>query len=211
MSSSIPTPAERGRPRSFDPETALQRATEVFWRHGFQGASLAELTAATGLSKPSLYAAFGDKEALYLRCLQLYTERQVSRQTELLEQEPDARRAVESFMKAMAQGLTDPEAPGGCFVVNGSADCGMQATPLSVDAALRDAAAGPEQRLLARLKRAEREGQLPQGSDVKGLATLFATVLAGMAVMAKASNPKKRLDDAARAAMAAWPVVRRVG
>src|SRR6185369_12537216 len=96
-------PAERGRPRSFDTETALERATEVFWRHGFQGASLAELTAATGLSKPSLYAAFGDKEALYLRCLQRYAERATAMQNKWLEHEPEARRAIEGFMRATAQ------------------------------------------------------------------------------------------------------------
>src|SRR4051812_40586855 len=130
MNPSMPLRAERGRPRGFDPETVLDLATEVFWRHGFQGASLAELTAATGLSKPSLYAAFGDKEALYLRCLERYAQSKSTVQTDLLEQQPDARRAVELFMQAMAKAFTDSALPGGCFVVNGAADCGMQATPL---------------------------------------------------------------------------------
>lgn len=197
-------PAERGRPRSFDTETALERATEVFWRHGFQGASMAELTAATGLSKPSLYAAFGDKEALYLLCLQRYGDHQVALQTELLEAEPDARRAVERFMRAMAQHQTDPRQPGGCFVVNGTADCGAPATPPAVDAALRGASGGAEQRLLNRLKRAEREGQLPP-LYAKNLATLLASVLTGMAVMSKAGQPRRKLDEVVSAAMALWP------
>ena len=63
---------ERGRPRNFDADTALDRALEVFWRHGFQGASLSELTEAMGLNKPSLYATFGDKESLYLKALDRY-------------------------------------------------------------------------------------------------------------------------------------------
>lgn len=205
MSIHKPISAERGRPRSFDPEIVLDRATEVFWRHGFQGASLAELTAATGLSKPSLYAAFGDKEALYLRCLDRYTHRLVSTQTTLLEQEPDARRAIESFLVATAKSLADTTLPGGCFVVNGIADCGTQATPMAVEAALRDAANGVELRLITRLKRAEREGQLPGGLDTKRMATLFATVVAGMAVMSKTGGARSQFDDAVAGAMGAWP------
>ena len=202
-------PAERGRPRSFDTETALQRATEVFWRHGFKGASMAELTAATGLSKPSLYAAFGDKEALYLQCLQRYGARQVALQTQMLSDEPDARRAVELFMRAMAQVQTDPAMPGGCMVVTGSADCGAPATPEAVDAALRAASGGTEQRLLQRLQRAEREGQLPAGLNAKSLATLLASVLTGMAVMAKSGQGRKKLDAVVDAAMSVWPPAQR--
>jgi AcrR family transcriptional regulator len=203
--------AERGRPRSFDTDTALDRAGEVFWRLGYQGASLAELTAATGLSKPSLYAAFGDKAALYLQCLQRYGTRQVALQTELLEQEPDARRAVESFMRRMVESQTDPALPGGCFIVNGTADCGAPLTPPSVDSALRCASGGTEQRLLSRLERAEREGQLPATVKPAQLATLLATVLTGMAVMAKSGQPREKLDQVVTAALASWPAAPRSG
>jgi AcrR family transcriptional regulator len=203
-------PAERGRPRSFDTETALQRATEVFWRHGFQGASLAELTAATGLSKPSLYAAFGDKEALYLQCLQRYGAQQVELQERMLADEPDARRAIEKFMREMVRNQTDPALPGGCMIVTGSADCGGPTTPEAVDAALRGAWGGTEQRLLQRLQRAEREGQLPAGVTAKSLATLLASVLTGMAVMAKAGQGRKKLDAVVDAALAVWPAPKRV-
>ncbi|MEW6707367.1 MAG: TetR/AcrR family transcriptional regulator [Pseudomonadota bacterium] len=200
---------ERGRPRSFDIDTALEQATHVFWRHGFQGASMAELTEATGLSKPSLYAAFGDKEALYLRCLQRYVERQVALQTALLEDEPDARRAVEGFVRTMAAMQSDPKLPGGCFVVNGTADCGNPATPAAVEAALRKASDGAAERLLKRLQQAERQGELPPGTDAKRLARLFGTLLTGMAVMAKAGQPRARLEEAVDAAMMVWPAGRK--
>lgn len=202
--------AERGRPRSFDTETALERATQVFWRLGFQGASMSELTAATGLSKPSLYAAFGDKEALYLECMRRYVARNVALQSELLDKEPDARRAVEGFMRAMAALQTDPSLPGGCFIVNGTADCGA-AIPQAVDAALRAASGGTEQRLTQRLKRAEREGQLPSVLKATPLATLFASVLTGMAVMAKSGQPRAKLEEVVEAAMAVWPKPQRPG
>ena len=197
--------AERGRPRSFDAETVLDRAGEVFWRLGFQGASLAELTAATGLSKPSLYGAFGDKEALYLQCLRRYGAKQVALQTELLEQEPDGRKAIEGFMRQMVESQTDPAMPGGCFIVNGTADCGAPLTPPAVDSALRCASGGTEQRLLQRLKRAEREGQLPPTLKPAQFATLLSTVLTGMAVMAKSGQPREKLDQVVTAALAGWP------
>ena len=184
---------ERGRPRSFDIDTALDQATQVFWRLGFQGASMAELTAATGLSKPSLYAAFGDKESLYLKCLQRYVEHQVGLQTALLEQEPDHRTAVATFLRTMAAMQADPKLPGGCFVVNGTADCGSPGTPCR------------PRRLKRRLAQAERDGALPPGTDAKGLATLFSTVLTGMAVMSKGGQPKQRLDEVVDAALLAWP------
>jgi AcrR family transcriptional regulator len=203
--------AERGRPRSFDPEVALERATEVFWRHGFQGASLAELTEATGLSKPSLYAAFGDKESLYLHCLKRYADRAIALQTAWLEQEPDARKAVEGFLRASAQLQTDPKLPGGCFIVNGTADCGAPATPPAVEAALRSGAAGSEQRLRQRLQRAEQAGELPEGVDAKQLAALFSAVLTGMAMMAKSGQPHAKLLEVVDAAMLAWPAVTKGG
>ena len=93
---------ERGRPRSFDPNTALDRALEVFWRHGFQAASLAELTAAMGLSKPSLYAAFGDKESLYLKALERYVALQIAQHIAIFDTEPDTRLALEKFLRTMA-------------------------------------------------------------------------------------------------------------
>jgi len=197
--------AERGRPRSFDIDTALDQATQVFWRHGFQAASLAELTEATGLSKPSLYAAFGDKEALYLRCLERYVARQVELQTQLLENEPDPRRAVQGLLQTAVRMQADPKLPGGCFVVNGTADCGSPGTPAAVEEALRKASGDTAQRLLKRLQLAERQGQLPSGTDAKRLADLFNAVLAGMAVMVKAGQPCRRLDDVVDAAMMVWP------
>ena len=203
-------PATRGRPRSFDAETALQCATEVFWRHGFQGASMADLTAATGLSKPSLYAAFGDKESLYLQCLQRYGAQQVELQTQLLADEPDARRAIENFMRVAARNQSDPALPGGCMIVTGTADCGGPSTPEAVDTALRDASGGTEQRLLQRLQRAEREGQLPAGLNAKSLATLLASVLTGMAVMAKSGQGREKLDAVVDAAMSVWPPAKHV-
>jgi len=201
--------AERGRPRSFDTDTALDRATEVFWRLGYQGASLAELTEATGLSKPSLYAAFGDKEALYLQCLRRYAARAVELHAELLEREPDARRAVEGFLRAVVALQADPQMPGGCLAVTGSADCGSAATPAAVAEALREAVSATERRLLLRLRKDERAGALPAGTTARQLAALFGALLNGTAVLAKSGQPRAKLDAIVDAAMLVWPDGRR--
>lgn len=114
-------------------------------------------------------------------------------------------------MRAMAALQTDPALPGGCFIVNGTADCGGATIPQAVDAALRAASGGTEQRLLERLKRAQREAQLPPGLKPGRLATLLASVLTGMAVMAKSGQPQAKLEEVVEAVMAVWPEPRRPG
>lgn len=198
---------QRGRPRCFDAEVALDRALEVFWRHGFQGASLADLTAAMGINKPSLYAAFGDKEALYLKALERYAALGAEQTIRILDAEPDGRRAVEAFLRAMADRITDPALPGGCFVVTGAADCGGAATPPAVDVALRKALQNSEERLRARLARAQGDGQLAPDARVDELAAFFTSLLAGLGVLAKSGAERAKLDGAITAAMAAWPRV----
>lgn len=196
---------ERGRPRCFDTESALDSALAVFWRHGYQGASMSELTAAMGISKPSLYAAFGDKESLYLKALERYATIGYGNALPTLHDEPDARRAVEGFLLAMAATLADPALPGGCFVVNGSADCGCAATPPAVDAALRKAMQNGQEVLRLRIERAKRDGQLAPGVSADELAAFFSSVLAGMGVLSKGGAKQKRLDAVIGVAMAAWP------
>jgi len=196
---------ERGRPRTFDIDSALDRAVEVFWKHGFQNASMHELTEAMGLSKPSLYAAFGDKEALYLKALARYVELLVARHSAALDDEPDGRKAVAGFMRSMGKMGSDPALPGGCFIINGSADCGGTTVPPAVEQALRAALAGSESMLLSRLERTRADGQLPASAKPAELASLFATLMAGLAVMAKSGVGFAKLDAVIDAAMAAWP------
>ncbi|OGB25304.1 MAG: hypothetical protein A3I66_04415 [Burkholderiales bacterium RIFCSPLOWO2_02_FULL_57_36] len=196
---------ERGRPRNFDSGKALHQALGIFWRNGFQGASLTELTEAMGLSKPSLYAAFGDKEALYLKTLDLYASEWLSRHVEALEKERDGRQAVRSFLRSAAAMYTDPVLPGGCFVVNGMADCGGPSTPAAVEAALQKTTRDAEAKIRERLVRAQRDGQLPADASAADLASFFYALLAGLGVKAKAGARRASLYTAIDAGMAAWP------
>jgi AcrR family transcriptional regulator len=197
-------PAERGRPRTFDIDMALERAVQVFWKHGFQDASMHELTEAMGLSKPSLYAAFGDKEALYLKTLDRYVALLVERHAAVLENEADARTAVAGFLKSLAAMLADPALPGGCFIINGTADCGGSTVPASVELALRDALQASEMMVLQRLKRAKNEGDLPAGAQPEALAAMFGSLIAGLAVIAKSGAPLSKLNTVIDTAMAIW-------
>ncbi len=195
----------RGRPRDFDADVVLDRALKVFWRHGFQDASLADLTEAMGLSKPSLYAAFGDKEALYLKVLERYAAQQIKHHTAILDNEPDGRRAMEKFLRSVVSMQTDPTLPGGCFIVNGTADSGGSSMPVAVEQALRNALQGAEEKLRERLTRAQRDGQLAQEVRVEDLATFFCTLIAGLGVRAKSGAMRAKLDTVIDAAMAIWP------
>lgn len=196
---------ERGRPRNFDPDAALDQALAVFWRNGFQGASLSELTEAMGLSKPSLYAAFGDKEALYLKALDRYASQWLARHIEVLEQEPDGRQAVRAFLRSAAVMLTDPTLPGGCFVVNGMADCGGPLTPAAVELALQKTQPECEAKVRERLLRAQRDGQLPQDVNIADLASFFYTLLAGLGVKAKGGAKRANLYAAIETGIGVWP------
>lgn len=196
---------ERGRPRSFDKDVALDLALRVFWLSGFQGASLSELTAAMGVSKPSLYAAFGDKESLYLQALARYAQTRMPQHAAILATEPDGRRAVARFLRSMVAMYTDPALPGGCFIINGAAECGSPSTPAAVDAALREAIRGSEAMLLERLLWAQRDGQLTPSASAKDLAAYFSSLLAGLGVLAKAGARRSKLDAIVSAAMGVWP------
>lgn len=112
------------RPRSFDPDQALDLARDVFWRKGFQGTSLDDITAATGLAKPSLYAAFGDKNALFLKVLDRYHERIVANAGRVLSEGPSARDAIEGWLTGFIPYCSGARGSRGCLSINTAADGG---------------------------------------------------------------------------------------
>ena len=197
---------ERGRPRAFDEEQALDAALAVFWRNGYQGASLAELTHAMDISKPSLYAAFGNKEQLYLSALERYREQQLIKHAERLAAEPDLKSAMRAFLRSVATMLTAPELPGGCMVVTSAVACDTAALPQSVVAAIgttvNQSAFGP---LKDRLQKELHRRNLPVGTPVEQLADFFTTIMTGMAVMAKVGATQERLFDTIEHALCVLP------
>ena len=152
----------KGRPREFDAEAALDAALRVFWEKGYEGASLPDLTAAMGINRPSLYAAFGNKETLFRRAIDRYLAGPAEHGARAL-QEPTAQRVAERLLRGGIELVTAPANPGGCFLVQAALACGNSADPLRKELAARRAA--NEFALAARFARARIEGDLP--ADMK--------------------------------------------
>ncbi|MDU1808300.1 MAG: TetR/AcrR family transcriptional regulator, partial [Bradyrhizobium sp.] len=127
-----------GRPRTFDRDTALDQAMEVFWRHGYEGATIAQLTEAMGINPPSLYAAFGSKEALLKAALDRYTARREAWMEEVLSA-PTAREVTARMLMGVAEKQTDPSNPPGCLLVQGGLACGSGSANVPFELAARRA------------------------------------------------------------------------
>jgi AcrR family transcriptional regulator len=194
--------AERGRPRSFERAAALRRAMEVFWAKGYDGASLADLTAAMGIAAPSLYAAFGSKEALFREAVALYGETEGTEIWTALPEAPSARAAIEGFLRGSAISFTRPDRPAGCLVVL-SALLANEGN-VRVCRELRESRAGNVAALRDRLERAVAEGELAGDFDCEAAAAFYATVQQGMSIQARDGASRATLLAIADCAMAAW-------
>lgn len=195
-------PSNAGRPRAFDLDRALDRALRVFWRKGYEGASLSDLTKAMGINRPSLYAAFGDKEGLFRRALDRYAEGPAGYGREALKA-PTARAVVEQILYGAVDVMSNPRNPRGCLLVQGGLACGDEANRVKRELASRREAG--EEALCRRLRRAKSEGDLPPDSDPVALARYVATVAQGMAVQAAGGASRAELRKVADTALRAWP------
>lgn len=191
-----------GRPRAFDTDKALDRAVRVFWRKGYEGASLSALTKAMGINRPSLYAAFGDKKALFRKALDRYAEGPACYLREALSQ-PTARAVVQRLLHAAAGMQADRHNPRGCLLVQGALACGEAAE--SVRRELNARRAAGETAIRRRLQRAQHEGDLPADADPAHLARYLTTVMQGMAVQAAGGATRAELCRVVETALRAWP------
>lgn len=193
---------QAGRPRAFDLDEALDKALRVFWQKGFEGTSLPDLTAAMGINRPSLYAAFGNKEALFRKALDRYAEVATAGARAALD-EPKALDAIRLLLQRSIESLTCPENPRGCLVVQGALSCGDAAAEIKTELAQRRAAT--ETLIRERLERAHAEGDLPSHTNPADLARYIATLLQGLAVQAAGGVPREDLEAVVDLALAAWP------
>lgn len=200
------TQVDRGRPRQFDEQTALHAAMQVFWRDGYRGASINALTDAMGINKPSLYAAFGDKRALYLRALDHYVETEAAAQVAALDSSESVRDAVSSFLKVAAARACNKALPGGCYIVNAMSDCGTDGTPQEVTAATQRAFQLVGASLRNRFQAAKRRGDLPPEADVAALANYFAAVMAGATLLSRNGASRAALNAIINQSLSALPV-----
>lgn len=194
--------ARTGRPRGFDEDTALDAAMLLFWSEGYEGASLAELTEVMGINRRSVYATYGNKEALFRRAVGRYVAGPGSFAARALER-PTARAVAETLLHGAADEYTTPGRPRGCLLVQGALACGPEG-----EAARTELAARREEgvtALVGRLRRARDDGDLPAGADPEALARYLTAVGQGMSVQAAGGTSRADLHDVADQALAAWP------
>ena len=194
-------PRPRGRPRSFDREAALDAAMEVFREKGYEAASVSDLTEAMGINPPSLYAAFGDKEGLFLEAVKRYRAQMMEECPYAVE--TSAREALRQLLTDLVQYFTEPGHARGCLMLMASTTAATT-SPRLQELLAEERAAG-KARLRARLEAAVRNGELPADTDVGALANFYAAVIAGMSLQARDGASRKSLVATVEAAMRAWP------
>lgn len=192
----------KGRPRQFDVQQALDTALLLFWRHGYEGTSLAALTKAMHINVPSLYAAFGNKETLFKKALDRYLHGPASYLPKALEQ-ASARRAIEKLFQGAIDMVMNPQHPDGCLLVQGALASGPSAVSIRKELSLRRAAA--ETAVRRRLECALVEDDLPAGVDTGELARYILTVLWGLSVQAAGGASRAQLRSVAQLALRCWP------
>jgi AcrR family transcriptional regulator len=180
----------------------LDRALRVFWRKGYEGTTLPDLTKAMGINRPSLYAAFGSKEGLFRKALDLYDEGPAAYVREALK-EPTARAVVERLLGGAIDVLTDRRNPRGCLMVQGALACGEAAESMRRELVSRRLAG--EAAIRARFERALADGDLPDDSRPADLARYVVAVLQGIAVQAAGGARRAELRRVAEMALRAWP------
>ena len=189
----------RGRPRAYDPEAALQRATDTFWRTGYSGTSLDEISAATGMNRPSLRAAFGDKHALYLKALRGYWDFKFAKMREALKGGTLEEALMHAYEAALSIYFSGEDRARGCFVL------GTAITEAVEDPEIRRIVTEGFQRLdadfEARLRLARVSGELREGADPQALAVLATATMHTIAIRARAGAPRDDLRTLARNAV----------
>jgi AcrR family transcriptional regulator len=189
----------RGRPRAFDRDDALDKAMRVFWTRGYEGTSLTDLTAAMGINSPSLYGAFGGKEALFRQALDRYGQTFARN----CRAGRTAREAVATWLLEAARVFTDRTHPPGCMVVLSAINCAERNAPI------RDLLAGMRRDNLesvrARLKLGVAEGDLPENADLDAIVRFYGTVLHGLSIQSLDGATEAELVSVVDSAMACWP------
>ena len=196
------TAAVRGRPREFDVDEALAAALQVFWLRGYEGASLKELTEAMGITRPSLYACYGNKESLFRKAFDLYEREKQAYMYGALDA-PTARGVAERVLGGALEMQMSTGNPKGCLDVISTVAGGADAETVKADVVGRRAAF--EAALIQRFERAKQEGDLPAHIDPTALAHYLLTVKHGLGVQASSGMSCDDLRGLVAAAISFWP------
>jgi AcrR family transcriptional regulator len=193
----------RGRPRTFDPDTALRQALDLFWERGYEGTSLNDLAEAMGIASASIYACFGSKQELFRQVMALYGATSGEPPRRALREQPTARAAIEAMLRATADEITRPDTPHGCMLI--------LAAPIGAieNHAVREFLADRRRDMLetikGRLARGVDDGDLAAPpADLDAIARYYTTVVQGLSVQARDGATRADLEAVIACAMAAW-------
>jgi AcrR family transcriptional regulator len=198
----------RGRPRAFDRTKALEQAMEVFWQHGFEGSSLTDLTSAMGINSPSLYSAFGSKEALYLEAVRRFSDTAAAGTFRALIDAPTLRDGLARMLEASIACSTQEGRPQGCMIALGATHCAPENERLRLE--LKEMRRALQDTLKLKFKTAVEAGVLPRDVDPESLATYFASVVHGISIQARDGSSREELTAVVIHALAAFDRVARV-
>ncbi|MEV6741347.1 helix-turn-helix domain-containing protein [Streptomyces sp. NPDC051104] len=195
--------ATRGRPRTFDPDTALRQALVLFWERGYEGTSLNDLAAATGIASASIYACFGSKENLFRQVMALYGTTSGEPPRRALREQPTARAAIEAMLRATADEITRPDAPTGCMLILAALMGPVE------NQGVREFLADLRRNIYAtikdRLARGITDGDLTAPpTSLDAIARYYTTVVAGLSVQARDGATRAELEEVITCATAAW-------
>jgi AcrR family transcriptional regulator len=197
-----------GRKRAFDKAEALETAMRVFWDKGFNGTSLTDLTSALGVNKPSLYAAFGNKEQLFAAALEHYMAQYGAPLLQRLAKPMDAplSERVRAYLFGILDLVSDSGTPKGCLFVRSSCESGSAAVPEQISAMLQDMGLDSERNLTDLLKAEQQRGQLPPGAHPEAIAGYLLSVMYGLSVLARRGKPREELNAIVDTAVRMLPI-----
>ena len=199
-----------GRKRAFDKAEALDTAMHVFWKNGYGGTSIADLTTALRINKPSLYAAFGNKEQLFEAALEHYASRYGAPLMERLTTPDDAplKERLRSYLFGIVELVSDKNAPKGCLIVKTSCESGSHSFPDEVSSSVEKIGLATEQSLAKFLENEQKRGQLPRSANPRAWAVYLLSIIYGLSVLARHGKSRSEFRTVIDLAIGALPVDR---
>lgn len=196
------TPKPLGRPRNFDIDSALDKALEVFRRKGYEATSLSDITEALGINRPSLYAAFGNKEELFTKALARYMQGPVAYLKDVLN-EKTSYEVARQMLQQSVDVLTSPANPKGCLAIQSSISSELEAK--GIQQKITAGLLSNDKRIKERFDRAIEEGDLPPGTDSMILAKYITTIHKGLSMQAANGASKEELYAVVELVLKSWP------
>jgi AcrR family transcriptional regulator len=195
--------ATRGRPRTFDPDTALRQALDLFWERGYEGTSLKDLAEAMGIASASIYACFGSKEDLFRKVMALYGTTSGGPPRRALCEQPTTRAAIHEMLRAVADEITRPDAPHYCMLILAAPTGAVENR--AVREFLADGRRGQLREIRDRLARGVTDGDLAvPPARLDAIARYYATVVQGLSIQARDDATRAELEAVITCAMAGW-------